>query len=222
MDFVVVFLMILFLMMILPLILILVALIYGPWIHDRPGMLSSLFWGLKAFVPGCLLYLLGVHFLKRTYTPGNLLFYHLFRDYLLWFFLALTGYGLLYSSRSKDYTRKTSEFLAYLLGFFLLTGVVDVLMRFGSYNLYSLFLLPLFRVTLIFGAAGLLGFWGRLEGAIQYLFLFLLLILTLPAGLSAMFFYVNHPFWSWLIAAICLPGYAALFVLPALKNRSFG
>ena len=207
-------------MMSLPLTVILIYTVYSPWRMEREKLVANLFWGLKAFIPGILLYLIGIQFLRLAYRPVSLFVFFLIQDYLLWFFLALAGYAVLYSTRYKDYPRKSSELLGYLAGFFLLAGVVDTLMRFGNYNVYSLFMLPLLRISMILWIVSIMGLLGKQEGKIQYFIPVPVLLLTLPGGAAAMLFSTSHPAFAWLVTMVYLAGSLALFIFLSLFKKS--
>ena len=153
-------LMILFSLTLISLILIGLVLAHPPEGFGVKTFLENVFWGIKLFFPALLFYLLINMFFHLDYTPRGIFLHRLFRDYLVWAVLWSVGYGLIYRWIENSLESAFRELIGYGLGFFLLTGVVDCLLNFGSYDVYNLFLLPLLRVGLLFGASFLIA-WGR-------------------------------------------------------------
>jgi hypothetical protein len=200
----------LFLVCALPLSFLLAQTLYEPWIRDRREALGSFFWGVLAFLPGLVVYLLFSGGLRLEFSPARIFLYFLIRDYLFWLALALLCYGLFFRAELVSPVQKASRFLAFLAGFFLLAGFLDLVLNFSGMDSYVLFLLPLNRLGLLILAALGMGFIGsRTEGAAQLALFPLVLLAGLPAGLTAFLYHTSHPIWAWILSPLFLLASAA-------------
>lgn len=211
-------LMILFSLTLIPLLLVGLVLAHRPKSFGVKTFLENVFWGIKLFFPALLLYLLITMFFHLDHTPRGIFLYRLIQDYLIWVLLWLTGYGLIYRWAENSLESAVRELLAYGLGFFLMTGVVDSIINFGSYDVYNLFLLPLLRVGLLFGASFLTG-WGRTRGRRIMGVTFGLAVPVFSLGaVPALLFYLGRPVWAVLITLILISAGMAPLVVSRLKG----
>ncbi len=205
--------MFLFLMATVPLSLLLFFSVYRPWQAGRNFFLEDLLWGIRAFIPSLLIFWIVKYFLKISWNSEELFFYLLIKDYGLWGFLSVAGYGVLYGFGKKGFTEKTSEVLAYMMGFFILSGIIDTLIQFGHYDLYTLFILPLFRISLIIYTVFILGLSSRLNWKNQVLLLICALLLTMFGGLARLLFYTRMIILAWVLTGVFSSGSVICFLL---------
>jgi hypothetical protein len=210
--------MILFFLTLIPLILIGLVLAHTSKSFGVKTFLENVFWGLKLFFPALLLYLIITLFFHLNHTPRGIFFFRLIRDYLVWSVLWLTGYGLIYRWMENSLEAAVRELIGYGLGFFLLTAVVDCIANFGSYDIYNLFLLPLLRVGLLFGAAFLVA-WGRTrDRRIMGVTFGLAIPLSCLGALPALLFYLGRPGWAVFLTLIIVIAGLTPLVLSRLKG----
>lgn len=212
----------LFLVLLLPLTFLLLMTLYLPWAESGPGRqkgLGDFFWGLRALLPGLLIYLLLVSFLKLEYQKWPIFFYFLFRDYLFWLLPGLVCYALLYDNLDGDFQEKSAQFLGFALGFYLLSGVLELILSFTRLDSYVLFLLPLNRIAILLLVTLCFGFLGKTEGYKPLLLMPLLLLAAVPAGFFAMWYYTNHGLLAWLVGGGFFLLSAGAFVFMQLNSR---
>jgi len=106
--------------------------------------------GALVFIPAYLIFWIIDYFLSFQFTFWSQYGYFLIHDYAIYILLALIGYLIIYGI-PKKYKIKPSfkQFFAFFTGFFMAVTWVELLLRFGNYNNYILFFLPLSRVACV-------------------------------------------------------------------------
>jgi hypothetical protein len=160
--------MVLFLVASLPLLFSLVALL--PWDRGRGARrlatVSTYLKGLLIFFPGYLIMLI----FRRIFgfsSDGVLLYFSfLLRDHLIPGLVAVAGFLLLQKKLTLS-GKEEDTFLtvfACMAGFMTLLNIADALRTLGSWETYSLFLLPLLRMCMVLAVALVAGRFYRWEG----------------------------------------------------------
>lgn len=175
--------------------------------HDLWGNFRR---GILGFIPAAVLFFIIPAGVPPYLKPGGLFLFYWLHDFLLFQGIGIIVF-LLFFGLSGD-GDDISVFL-FFTGFYALSGIVDTIDYFGSYNLFVLFLLPILRISLLFATTLLLTL---MLDAFQFLkapFLIGALALSCIPGVSALFYYRNVTLVSIVITALFLGGAVAAFLL---------
>lgn len=206
--------MVLFQLTLMPLVLVSLLLSRRPNEAGTRKLLENVVWGMCSFGGAIIPYIIFFIFVDKDYTHRGIFLYHGLKDYLYWGVMFLGGYFLLYDWTLWPQRQSLQELLPYALGFFLFSGVVDGVIFFGDLDVYSLFLMPLERLGIVFGSVYLVSA-GRDRGMLVVPAVILGLSLFLLGGVGALLFYSGRPLWAAAFtAAITLLG-----VTPHLVQR---
>jgi hypothetical protein len=170
------------------------------------------------FFPSVLAIYFFQGFLFDSYKAFFLFLYSALNDHFFYFVFCILGYlvffGLphIYASREKF-----GNMLAFFFGFFSVAAFQTFFADFGSFDLYSLFILPLTRcfsiVLVVFLLDRLFDSFGR-DRIIYGALIFAVILLC---GLVTFFFMVNFALLAILLAAGLLAGsIAAFLILPSI------
>ena len=212
--------MFIFMLTAIPLTFFLFYSIYEKWRDDKKYLIEDLGWGVKVFIVSLIIILITRYFVKTGWNTKELFIYHTVIDYALWAFICMAGYIILYGFEYKNFQIKFMEISGYLFGYYIFSGIIDTLVLFGNYNVYTLFMLPMFRVSLILFSALIISLAGNMNFRVQILAALGCVVLSCLGGVAAMLFYIRNIAGAWIITAICLAGSAILTLFMTRPEKS--
>ncbi len=132
----------------IPLFLLTLSGIYASKDTDFKKLVVLSLKGAGVFIPAFLIYLLCRGAFGHSYRPFPLYFSGFFLDHALYFVAVLLGFLASYalSNLQRIDFLEISFFYA---GFYTLASVQAVLLNWGAYDIYLLFLLPLLRIGVL-------------------------------------------------------------------------
>ncbi len=181
---------------------------------------TTLLKGLMVFIPFMVVLFLFPESEPPFYNLSALYLFFWLKDFFFYqmgavglFFLF---FGFSFKRRKKIVQGMDRENLllhvsAFFTGFFTLTGLIDIVLHYGWYDVYVLFLLPTTRIALIIGTSLLMTkmlFFDR-----YWKIPFVVAAIALPslAASVSLTFYANHTAWGILITGVLLIGAVACF-----------
>ena len=195
--------MILFLLASLPLLFSLVVLL--PWDRGRvPSALttvSTYLKGLLIFFPGYCVMLIFRRIFGFSFDGVLLYMSFLLRDHLIPGLAAVAGFLLLQRTLTLS-GKEEDTFLAvfaYMAGFMTLLNVADALRTWGSWDTYSLFLLPVLRMAMVLAVALVAGRFYRWEGRDAALFAAAAAACAVALTFGSFLYGMNRLTWSILL-----------------------
>ncbi|MBI9103411.1 MAG: hypothetical protein JEY99_13420 [Spirochaetales bacterium] len=144
--------------------------------------------------------------------------YRSIMDHGLWSFFSLVGYYLLYGFEKKGFAHKAGEVLGYLMGYYMLVGIIDTLTFFAHYDPYTLFIVTMFRISTIILVSIFMALAGNTDFKIQLIVALGCLIISGLGGVSGMLFYSRHLIGAWIIAGTVLAGAVSSLIVILNKN----
>lgn len=177
----------------------------SPLLADEGEARAGFLRGLLLAVPAVLLLAFLGGLVGVSYRPVRLYLYAFFRLHFLPGLLALGGF-LLVGRREAGYVKVAS----YLLGFYALLNVSELLGSMGRHDVHDLFLLPLTRIACALLAAWLVTLAMEEYGPRQVPPLLLLLLVPLAGALVSWLAFAHRPLAAALAAAVLLAGSLAL------------
>jgi hypothetical protein len=136
----------------IPLFLLTLSGVYASKNTDFKRLAVLFLKGAGVFIPAFLIYMLCRSVLVPSYRPFPLYLSGFFLDHALYFIAALVGFLLSYGSSNLQKI-DFLEISFFYAGFYTLASVQAVLLNWGAYDFYLLFLLPLLRIVLVLLAA---------------------------------------------------------------------
>jgi hypothetical protein len=196
----------LFLLFAVPLFFFFIALLL--WEADpvsRTAFIVSTFLkGALVFFPGFLVMLIARRIFGFAYG-GFLLYLSFFlRDHLVPLLLASAGF-LLWQRKLDFPATEEGIFLAvfsFFSGFFALVDIADALARWGSWDAYGLFLLPVLRIAAILLVSLAAQRFFRWEGNDGLAFCGVVALLAALFCLASYLFRISRPGWSITLAVV--------------------
>ncbi len=164
------------------------------------------FKGMLHFVPVLILLLFFKRAVPLSFKPFNFYLFYTVRDHLLPFLIALAG--CFFFLRKKDFL----ELLFFLSGFYSLQALTGVIMNYGHYEMYILFLLPAIRMSVMLYFVLLFLRYLEWYGIVKIIFLFVLFLIPFAGGAITYLYMRFFTGTAFLLAALFLSG-SLIFLL---------
>ncbi|RKX78658.1 MAG: hypothetical protein DRP87_05690 [Spirochaetes bacterium] len=155
-------------------------------------------------------------FLKRelpaTFPHARIYLFHLFFDHALFFFFAIIGYFITFSIIfTSNSNHSTVGVLSYMSGFYTLISPAELLIYYGKYNIYILFLIPFLRIALILYVSVTAGKAFYVEGWGRYLLFLSVIIFPAITAAVSLLYRLNYILSAVSLTAFLVVGSVTLF-----------
>jgi hypothetical protein len=183
----------------------------------RRGFWIPVVQGVFTYLPAVLLFLIFRGSSEAVYTTARLYFFHFYHDYFLWLLLGTLGYFLIHG-----FPRYTDEggldLFGFFTGFFTAVNLFELIFRTGNFTPYTLFLLPLSRISLVILATMLITKGFSFDGFQQWALFGAAVLTALLPAFSALLYEIHFPVLAWLVTFILILGAGGVYLF---SNRSY-
>ena len=176
--------------------------------------------GVVTWILGYLVFFFVSPLVELRYDTEGIYFFYFFRDYGYWSFVAIAGHVLLSLSKSRRLSSDgIGNLTAFMLGFFLLAPVVDLISYHKILNTYYLFLLPSLRIVLLLTFISVRTLFRKSTIAFRVLSYVIVLATAFLVALVPLSYTMQRFGFAYLACAIFFVSIAVLlsFVLNAEK-----
>jgi len=181
----------------------------------KEGYFYTFFKGLLIYIPVYIVYSIVFKFVNESYRPFFLYSYILFKNYLLYKILLILIFILLF--RNVFSARNSEEliftFLAFSAGFYFGASCVDFIVNFNIHDYFTLFFLPLYRISITAVFAVIMVLVVDSYGLHRAAYTGSLLLAVLLAALGDFFYRINYYNVMLIFAIFFFSASVALFII---------
>ena len=191
----------------MPLFALLVGSLYGPDIEERKRQAIQYLKGMILLVPALIAFVILEANLQRSFRPFFIFLYHFVTDHFLFYAVLMAGY-VLFGKPSNVRKSNFPQICLFAAGYYTLVSIFSLLLRYGRYDIYQLFYLPILRICIVvlfsLFVEKIINGYGLLRvgyGA---------LLLSVPFWASAAtYLYAIHRFFFALLSLILMAAFSA-------------
>lgn len=184
---------------------------------ERKKLIFRMVKGIVLALPALLLMIVIRNLWTVSYRPGPHFFYLLITENCFPFVIPITGI-LIWDG--PDNLQKTSllEYLITLTGFHFVLTCYELIIRFGQYDPFTIFLHPVLRLIFIIYMAFLAVKWAFSYGIFRIGLSLALLALPFAITIITYLYFRSHGFVSFLLGGIILAGGVAFWAVFRTKD----
>jgi hypothetical protein len=175
---------------------------------ERRDRRNAFLRGCIGFVPALLLFLIIRPFFSFDYGSFALIVGVAIRDTVLWPVLACGAYGLFYRYGDAGLEESKRNLVSFLCGFLSLVAIYEWMAGDGHASIYTLFMLPVLRASMVLGVAAIAARAFDEIGAMIGVFIAFGLLFLFSVAFVGFFWLNLHYLFSFLFfLAACLAGW---------------